>query len=372
MALKLRGNIWYVYYRQDKKIVWRTLGTGDLKEAERHADAIMAQVHGIRRLRQIANAFPQPISLSQTSVMQTTTNGAPNAIQQHSVMRYSSSRFPLAKLYEIAERHRKLSPSHYGIWNLYLERCGLEFADEATPQNAQEYMDTYYKEKASKTYNNVRSALNMVFRSSLIEAGLSASPFSSILPRRLDDEDHFRAFTRDETRRILEALRDGHEYWKCLTMISLHTGLRLESCRKLSPSHIEDDAITIMPGKTARFNRAVRIPLMRELKEYIADISRLVTDAKAPFCSVFPVELRWSKKEWFFQGLLNSLGITDNEEGTASFASLRDTFATRCLEDGMDERVLRGMMGQRSKRMTDLYSHDKESAVRALKSVTVT
>lgn len=378
MALKKRDNTWYVYYKQDGRIVWRSLGTGDIKEAERHAEAIMAQVHEIRRLQRIANAFPQPINLVPASTMQTppvlpaVQQTELTALPPPSVMQYSSSRFPLAKLYEIAERHRKLTESHSSVWQNFIRRCGMSFADEVTPQAAQKYMDAYYNGKSAKTYNNVRSALDMIFRSALIEAGLQSSPFSALLQRRLDDVEHYRPFTREETKAILGYLSNGrHEYWRCLTMISLYTGLRLESCKRLSPSHIKDGMITILPGKTARFGRAVQIPLLPPLQKYLGTLEPELATKETPYCSLFPEELRWARNVWFYGGMCESLGIRDTDDGKVSFHSLRVTFVTRLSEQGVEDRVIRGIVGHSSQQMTDLYNHDSESARKAMQGITM-
>ena len=370
MALARKGRNWFVYYRDNGKIKWRSLGTDDKTTAERHADAIMAQVREIRQLRRLANAFPQPLAIYRPPLAEfTSPSSVLSAIPSNVGTISGKSRFQMKDLYAVAERHRKMSPSNFGIWTSYLERCGLTYADEATPQNAQAYMDAHYGDKSAKTYNNVRCALDIIFRAALVEAGLQSSPFEKLLPRRLEDVEHHRAFTKEETSRILDALDTGHDYWKCLTMISLCTGLRLESCRRLCPSMIADNLITIMPGKTARFGRAVQIPLIAELKSYLGSIARLLKGDTSPYCSAFQIENRWSKREWFFQGLLNSLGIRDTDEGTVSFHSLRVTFVTRLSEQGVEDRVIRGIVGHASQQMTDLYNHDSESAVRAMNGV---
>lgn len=376
MALRKRDNTWYVYYKQDGRIVWRSLGTGDRAEAERHADAVMEQVRTIRRLRRMANAFPQPISIAPSTSSQVRHSdampqqNAKDAPLPPSVMQYSPSKVPLRKLYEIAEKHRKLSMTHRSAWENYLKRCGLEFADEATPQNAQKYLDDFYGDKSAKTYNNVRCALDMIFRASLVEAGLSASPFTSLLQRRLDDVEHYRAFTRKETKTILDYLGRGkHEYWRCLTMISLYTGLRLESCRRLSPAHIRDGMITILPGKTARFGRSVQIPLLPPLEKYLGSIAPMLETTETPYCSIFPEELRWRRNVWFYSGMCDALDIRGTDEGKVSFHSLRATFVTRLSEQGVEDRVIRGIVGHNSQQMTDLYNHDSESARKAMKGV---
>ena len=63
-----------------------------------------------------------------------------------------------------------------------------------------------------------------------------------------------------------------------------------------------------------------------------------------------------------FGEILDRLGITDNARGIVTFNSLRDSFVTRCDEAGIPRHAIRGIVGHTSDEMTDLYSHDLESA----------
>jgi len=202
-----------------------------------------------------------------------------------------------------------------------------------------------------------------------VEAGLSVSPFAAIMSRRNENTVHYRAFTRKETATILEALK-AHPYWQCLSMIALHTGLRLESCQRLRKDMIKDGMITIMPGKTARFGRAVQIPVTKTLAEYLATITHI--GSCTPFCEQF-TETRHFYVEGvrmgFFAGLLKSIGIHDNARGQVGFHSWRETYVTRLSEANVPEKIIRGIVGHNSQQMTDLYNHDTESVRRQAENI---
>ena len=70
------------------------------------------------------------------------------------------------------------------------------------------------------------------------------------------------------------------------------------------------------------------------------------------------------KRMYFFAGVLASLGIHDIDGELVGFPSWRDTYATRISEEGVPDRVMRGILGHTKQRMTDLYNHDTESARR--------
>ena len=71
----------------------------------------------------------------------------------------------------------------------------------------------------------------------------------------------------------------------------------------------------------------------------------------------------------FYAQLLASLNIRDNSDGAVGFHSWRVTYVTRLEEGGIDERVIRGIVGHTSQRMTDLYNHDSQSAKNAREGI---
>ena len=372
MALRKKGKYWYLYYRQGGRIVYKSLRTEDRMEAERNSNAIMAQVRYARHMGAVSSLLR---GLSINPQNETPTDRSPaldaavaqmNASAAPSVRK---SRLPLDRVIETASKHRNMTDEHRREFKAFMESCGVEYADEVTPSIGLAYLDGRFGGLSAKRYNNALTTLNVVFRSCLVEAGMAASPFASIMPRRLTDVRHYREFSKQETANILDALK-GNGYWLCLSMIALHTGLRLESCRRLRPSMIADGLITIMPGKTARFGRAVQIPLTDALKEHLGRIERKSPDA--PYCEAFR-EQRYlmvgGKRYEYFIGVLESMGIRDDDRGRVGFHSWRETYITRLSEVGVPERVIRGIVGHSSQQMTDLYNHDSESALRERETI---
>lgn len=70
---------------------------------------------------------------------------------------------------------------------------------------------------------------------------------------------HYRALTEE----FIKAFNAANDPWKTLSLIAWHTGQRLETCKRIAEKLFVDgniSDITITPGKTARFGRAVYIP----------------------------------------------------------------------------------------------------------------
>lgn len=148
-------------------------------------------------------------------------------------------------------------------------------------------------------------------------------------------------------------------------LISWHTALRRETCFRLAWANIDeaDRSFTIMPGKTARFGRAVYVPIHPELWAHLLTLPRPAAP-QTPILSQWPQHVRYNgdKAREYFAGLLHALHIEDTAEGKAGFHSLRASFVTRCDEAGISRRATKGIAGHTDDDMTDLYSHDRATA----------
>lgn len=276
-------------------------------------------------------------------------------------------RLRLDDMIEVAQKHRELSKDHLLAFERFKAAVKpLQYADEITPAVALAYLDDTFPGGNGKTYNNNLTMLNVIFKACVIRAGLSASPFAAIPRRVVKSVEHFRPLTADEFRRIFAA---AAEPWKTAALISWHTALRRETCFRLAWSNIDesDRSITITPGKTARFGRAVYIPIHPELWAHLQSLPRPAA-ADVPILSQWAAHKRYGEytNMDYFGGLLAALNIRDTSEGSAGFHSLRVSFVTRCDEAGIARRATRGVAGHTTDDMTDLYSHDRETAKQIL------
>ena len=195
--------------------------------------------------------------------------------------------------------------------------------------------------------------MNAVFRLTLLESGLDESPFAKI-PNRTLSSKHQRPFTEEEFVRIYQA---AQEPWKSASLIAWFTGLREKDVFLLRWDQIDGDLITTTPAKTARFGRAVQIPLHPQLMEALAKLPR----KGERVLGAWPYDPATAFRRVFGK-LLRSLDIQDNIHGIVAFNSFRNSFITRCDEYGVPRHATRGIVGQTEDTMTDLYSHDLTSA----------
>ena len=183
---------------------------------------------------------------------------------------------------------------------------------------------------------------------------MAESPFARI-PNRSLSSKHQRPFTEAEFIRIYHA---AQEPWKTAVLIAWFTGLRQKDVFLLRWDQIEGDVLTTLPAKTARFGRAVQIPIHPQLSEALQKLPR----CGARVLGAWGYDPDAASFKRAFGDLLRSLGIRDNIHGKVVFNSLRDSFITRCDEAGIPRHAIRGIVGHTEDNMTDLYSHDLTSA----------
>lgn len=364
MAIRKYGRIWHIYWQEQGRLRSFSTGSTDRLEALKIDSVFKAQRRAKRARARILNFLgPEAKTILQQQEQETReAQKIPEQKQEQDSMLLSS-------MLPYAEKNRDISTSIKRIWNRFIHWCDshkLKYASDVTPQVALQFLSSAYDKKSSngKTFNNARSALNTVFKQCLVRANLHESPINTIPYRQVSDVQHHRPLTEDEFRRVWN-LCDTR--MKTLALVGWHTGARLETAaritRELLESEIKDT--TIIPSKTSRFgNKAVFVPFHRELLAWIQHVKQTVPKQE---WQAWNFNKRKGKKRISeFVLLLRQAGIEDNDIGTASFASLRDSFITRCDENKISRQATKGIVGHRSDKMTDLYSYDKKTALEIL------
>jgi len=371
MAIRKIHDLYYVYYRgMDGKICTRALKTDSEKIAELRAKAVMRAVRSARfvlSLQKITSSLGGNANVGTEPRNPTVSlSAAPNRASMPANAKHTQTSanggmlFPMSSVIETATKRRKLSKEHISGFLKFWEWSGVNYANEVTPKMCLDYLNQHYGNGNGKSFNNNRTMLNIIFKLILVEAGLTSSPFDVILSAQVSDVKHYRPLTQDE---FMLVFNDVREPWKTLSLMSWHTGLRLETCWRLAWSHIDQEArtATIVPGKTARFHRAVQIPLHDELWSWLNNLPR-PSGLNQPIVSVFTC----GRKSKLFQDALEKQNIHSDANGKVGFHSIRSSFITRCDEAGIDRRATRGIVGHVSDDMTDLYSHDTTTAKQIL------
>lgn len=220
---------------------------------------------------------------------------------------------------------------------------------------------------AASTYNKHMNALTLVWKVCGREAGLlpGENPWAGIA-RRKSDAHVRRAFTQEETDRILETATGE---MRMLVAVLLYTGLRLGDACRLKWMDVIDGTVMVTTAKTGA---KVAIPLHKRLAKIIGDgkdagsvyvmpgMAKRYGKSKQGRSNVSRSVKRLIERS----GIKTSLqekGKRDRPDATAH--SFRHTFVSRAIEAGVPPHIVQALVGHSSAAMTERYSHLSDKAV---------
>ena len=247
----------------------------------------------------------------------------------------------------------------------------LKMAD-IEAQNVRALQKELAKSRSTRTVNDSISMVRGIFNAAIAERILLWNPAQGIRALKRTEE---RALTRQETTIFLNAAKESNAWNYNLYVFLLNTGLRIGEAAALTTGDIVDDEIIVRrtvtrsecgaykigsDTKTAAGRRSV--PLNAEARKALEDqkaIERLVRNEKV---TNIRTPIFRAERGGLLHATLVNYNITKlcRETGIERFTvhAFRDTFATRCIESGMQVKTLQVIMGHTDINMTlALYAH---------------
>ena len=186
-------------------------------------------------------------------------------------------------------------------------------------------------------------------------------------PRSVQHREKVRALTKDEQVRLYEVLTTEDINYSHQMLLSMLTGMRMGEVNALKIDDInlkmrtisisrtisrdqKGGAFVSQSTKTENGTRVIRIsetalPLVKEIVQ-CAEGSEYLFIHKGKLINTSQVNMQ-------FQRVVEKYGILDKKvKGKVSLHSLRHTFATRCIEAGMQAKVLQHILGHSDIRIT--------------------
>ena len=340
MALRRRGkqNYWHAYYN-----VWERTPDGlRYKRVEVNLGTTDRDVAKSLEVRLMRRARESSVEARASAKIEAILTGGTVTVQ-----RAAKRRLKISAALERAARYHDFGITAQNYWKRFQRGIGCVYMDEVTPELAFGFLDKL--NLSGKSYNNMKCALNAVFKTLLLDSGMDASPFDR-LPVRKSSTLAQRPFTSAEYERMLAV---ASYPWKEAIQIAWWTGLRKKDVFKLKWSEIHGDMIRKLPAKTARFRREVLIPIHPRLQAVLDGLKRK---------GEYLLMVTQNDYDRGFNALLSRAGIVEDETGTVNFNSFRNSFISRCDSAGIPRHAIRGIVGHVSDIQTDLYSHDETSA----------
>ena len=296
--------------------------------------------------------------------------------------------------------------STYCSYELYIRAhikpaLGREYLRELTVDNLQDFFNERGQNGnlkgdgglSAKTLTNMRNMLHLAFAQAVQNGMIPGNPVEGIrLPRA--EKKEMRVLDREEQDKLIAAARSAEEPAAFGIVFDLFTGIRIgELCglrwenvqmdeqtfricetRNRLPNHDDDiDASTsvrtLPTTKTDNSRRTVYLldELYRDLVEYKAAQEKIAEEHPGynaggyVFCQPNGQPYEPRTYQDVFKRCVKRAGIRD-----ANFHSLRHTFATRSLEQGMDVVTLSRLLGHANPSITmDKYGHALEDHKRS-------
>lgn len=208
---------------------------------------------------------------------------------------------------------------------------------------------------AAQTRNGYISDLSSVWKAS---PGLT-NPWTENLRQKARNV-HKKPFSRDQVRQLLtHCEKNGLKFWHTAIMLSYYTGLRLKDVVFFRRDQITSDGyIELVPEKTARTQKRVRIPINAQLRRELDTVISIGPE-------FFPEEARTYERcrnliSRQFRELLEDVRLYAPGYG---FHSLRHTFVTEALNAGVDIKQVQAAVGHDAVEITEgIYYHGKQNA----------
>jgi len=328
-----RGKTYYIRMRIGNIDVWRSLRTGDRREAEYLAYEIWRE----RQRASVKDILPRPAMPPLLAWTQ-------YAESQNFAMIAASTR-------ETRERN-------WTAFAHWAEARGIRSVEQLDAAACKKWLET--RGKTNKTFNNVLADLRAVLHG----AGVDPCVFDDIPPRSITRGEkastHFKAFTDAEIEALrarIESsrLRDRDE-WLLAMDIALNTALRFKDVALLRwESLCEDERghyLEVVPHKTAAKTGGKAV-YIRLIPIFAARLMIRRQQVGGEF--VLP-ELAARVKKYGRKSTLQFQKICAELGNGGGFHCLRTTVITKAAKAGFDLGSLGGVVGHTTKRQTEAYN----------------
>lgn len=210
--------------------------------------------------------------------------------------------------------------------------------------------------KSPKTVQHILANIRQVFNRAIhLDIFPGPNPVSKIKFQKLNNQ-RVRFLKTIETETLLKALIKKSDQIHDMALLSLHTGMRANEIFRLAWNHIyfDNGMIHIIDTKNtesryAYMSDAVEEMLQKNYKNKNTDLVFPNSDGNRikSISKTFPRVV---------EDLGFNTGVTDDREKVV-YHTLRHTFASWQVQDGMDLYTLQKLMGHKSFQMVQRYAH---------------
>lgn len=194
--------------------------------------------------------------------------------------------------------------------------------------------------QATIVFTQLNACFNQAFKLNLI----AYNPCSAVVIKKTNGNKG-KALTREEEQKLIQYLEDTKNPIRILIYLYLVTGMRRSELLNINYSDLDfnKNEIHIHGTKTKTSDRIIQVS---------SNVLKLFPNKTKPFEEFTPC---YVNKE--FKKICCKLGFKD-----IKLHSLRHTFATRCIENGVEMVVVQSWLGHSSISLTiDTYTHIEDN-----------
>jgi integrase len=277
------------------------------------------------------------------------------------------------ELLEFKEVTQSTKTLYKGFIKKFVEWCINKKIDEMKYVNkkiAKEYFIEITDTVSSTSWNQRLVLFKRLWELLKDEGRYENNPFEDIKKLKVEKSIK-RAFTTEELFKLLNCIKDDKEML-CLFLIGIYTGLRLSDASSLKWSNIDlvKQTISIIPQKIRRYIKEnIIIPIHPSLYNILLSIRENRNDSEYVMPSLaqsYKTNYLKNKILKIFQncGIKTYDIIEGKKKFLIGFHSLRHTFVSMSINNGMSPMLVQNIVGHSSIDMTRNYFHSNENVLR--------
>ncbi len=270
---------------------------------------------------------------------------------------------PAVTAYRKWLEHRRYSPStvktYVGALQVFLQYFGDRDIETLNNEDVILFMhDRIVGQQLSFSYQNqVVNAIRLFFRE-IVRSNIEPEQLQR--PRREHKLPH--VLSRREVKLLLGSIRNVKH--RCMLSLIYACGLRRGEMLRLRPSDIDSDR-QLLIIRQAKGYKDRMVPLTPRIIEMLRDYFRV-----------------YKPKTWLFEGQVvgepygeRSIQLVLRQAVDAAGIKkpvtlhwLRHSYATHLLESGTDLRYIQTLLGHKSSKTTEIYTHVSEHSIQKIRS----
>jgi integrase len=255
--------------------------------------------------------------------------------------------------------------------------------ESVTTQDARRWRESLQDTgRTGKTVLSYTKDIGGAYRAAIREGLTNSNPFTALEAIDTSDSLDRKPFTPAEVAALM--VSSPSQEWQGLILVAAFTGLRLGDAAKLSWASVDLSLkrITLVPAKTKKKKREVRIPIQPDLLTFFESVLIISDAPDAPVfekLSKMSIGARTGLSQAFnkimaqagvdrgkpsrdiAKGKDAGAGRTTYERG---FHSLRHTFTSWLRNAGVSEEDRMALTGHSTRESHAIYSHEDEQALR--------